>query len=365
MSCLCQVSNLLASVLGDLQTWVEGEPVKGKSAKPAKPSRAAALQLLQQLASQHCRRACTSENTTDAAVPGNTAAPPCIPDAGAAVRYLSLDSQPEMDIADDCQLVQPQLPPAVDLVNGETESGSEAEISNGIESDSEADINLRGGVASDEEDDKQGPGALAGPLTASAEGQGDQALPAESSHAAAADSEADLSLQSTLAPDCAPASVPTGVAGKLPHHVSLSKVIQQQRRRMSRSQRRASSHPHVALALTEAQQQQWQQEGSQPCNTGMAPITAAMHDSSSMSGQTKTAVSTAQPASGQGRPCAELGVHCTGELVLSKEDEEDDAAPSGRGQDEHQLWQNLAEVLQDKQSSQKLAQLTVTLLGCM
>ena len=114
--------------------------------------------------------------------------------------------------------------------------------------------------------------------------------------------------------------------------------MRQQRRRVSMSQRKANSQPGVVLALTEAQQQQRQQEHSQPCNTGMAPTT--------------------------GRLCAQLGVHCVSQLV-SKEDEADAAGPTGKGQDEHQLWQNLAEALQDKQSCRKLAQLTVTLLGRM
>ena len=358
-SCLCQVFPAIKCCAGDLQTWVEGKPVKGK---PAKPSRAAALQLLQQLATQHCQGACIIENP--AALPSHTAAAPYSQDAGAAVSPQSVVSQPEVDIAIDSQTVQPRPQPAVDRALSDAESESEAEVSGGVESDSEAEINLRGAVASDEEDDKQGPGALAGPVTASAEGLEDQASPGESWHAA--DPEADLSSERALPPDCASASELTGVAGKQPHHASLSKVMQQQRQRMSKSQRKTSSQPEVVLALTKTQQQQWQPEGSQTCNTSENPPAAVVHECSSMSAQTDTAVLDAQPTSGHDRLHAQLSVHCTGQLV-SEEDEEDEAGPSSKanGQDEHQLWQNLAEALQDEQSCQKLAQMTVTLLGRM
>lgn len=346
---------------GDLQTWVEGEPVKGK---PAKPSRAAALQLLQQLAAQHCQGACASENPSNAGVPNHTAAAPYPQDAVTAVNPQSVVSQPKVDIADDSQLVQPHLQPAVDQAIGDAVSESEAEISGGVESDPEAEINLRGAVATDEEDDRQGPGALAGHVTASAEGQEHQALPGESSHAA--DSEADLSSELALPPGCASASELTGVAQKQPRHVSLSKVMQQQRQRMSKSQRKASSQPNVVLALTEAQQQQWEPEDSQTCNTSETITTAVVHECSSMPAQRHTASLDAQLTSGQDRLYPQPTMHCTGQLV-SEEDEENEAEPPSKanGQHEHQLWQNLAEALQDKQSCQRLAQMTVTLLGRM
>ena len=343
-----------------LQTWVEGVPVKGISGKPAKPSRAAALQILQQLASQHCQRACPSKESADAAVPSHTAVAPFSQDAESAVNPQTLDSQPEVALADDSHLVQPQLLPALDTTLGDVQSKSAAQLSGGVsqsESDSEAELNLRGRVASDEEDDRQGPGAPAGPVAASGEGHADQALLDESSHAAAP--EADLSSESALARELVPAGVLTGIAGQQPHHASLSKVMRQQQRRMLRSRRHASSQPDVVLVLTEAQQQRWQPEDGLTCNISEAP-TRAEHDFSMTSART---VQDAQLATGQDRLYAQRNEQSTGQ----REDEQDEAGPSSRanGQDEHQLWQNLAEALQDKQSCQKLAQLTVMLLGRM
>ena len=349
-----------------MQTWVEGIPVKGKSARPAKPSRAAALQILQQLASQHCQSECPSEKSADAAVPGNTAAACCTQDAAAAVNLSNLDSQTEFDIAGDSQLVQPQQLPALKMAHGEIESESEAEVSGGVESDSEAGLNLRGRVASDEEDDRQGPEALAGLVIASADGQADPAPPGEYSHAE--ESEADLSSAPAVALDSVPTRTLIGIADKQPHLVSLSKLIRQQRRRMLRSQRQASSQSDTLLALTEAQQHQWQPEDSLTSTTSEIPSKAAVFECSSISAQTHTPVLGAQLASGQGRLHAQRNEHYAGQLVSGVVEEEEDGPGSSskaNGQDEHPLWQNLAEALQDKQRCQKLAHLTVTLLSRM
>lgn len=351
--------------LGNLQTWIEGEPVQGKSAKPAKPSKSAALQLLQQLASQHCQGACTSKDAADAAVSSNATAALYNQEAKLAACFHSVSSQPDMGTADDPQLVQPQPQPAVDTPSGSNKLEAEAELTSGIESDSEAEISLRGRVASDEEDDRQGPGPLAGPATSSAEAQGGQALSMQAPHTAG--SEPDEATQAAeVTPDCALANVPRDTADKPHHQPSLSRVMQQQRRHVFRSQRKASSQPEVLLALTEAQQQQWQQEDNPTCGAGTAPSMAIMHECSSVSLPAVSAVSDAQPTAEQGRLNAQLDEQ-TVTQAMSEEGEQGGAGPSDRaqGQDEHQLWQNLAEALQDMQKSQKLAQQTVTLLGRM
>ena len=339
--------------------------MKGKSAKPAKPSKSAALQLLQQLASQHCQGACTSETAANAAVSSNVTAALYIQDTGPAVTSQSLSPQLEMGTADDSYLMQPR-PQPFDMPLSGTEVESEADVASGSESvDSEAETSLRGRVASDEEDDRQGPGPLAGPGTSSAEAEGSQALSLEAPHTAG--SEPDEATQAAeVASDSALDNMLRGTAGKPRHHPPMSRAMQQQRRRVERSQRKASSQPEVVLALTEAQQQQCQQQDNPTCGRGMVPSTADMHEGSSMSLPTLSAVSDAQPTSEQGRLNTQLDEQSSSQAV-SEEGEQGGAGPSGRaqGQDEHQLWQNLAEALQDKQKGQKLAQQTVTLLGRM
>lgn len=355
----------VSHVVDNLQTWVEGEPVKGKSAKPAKPSKSAALQLLQQLAFQHCQGACTSEDGADAAVSSNANATLYGPGTGPAVSPQSLSSQTTADTFDDSQLVQPQPQPAVDMPLDGSDLNSEAEVTSGVESDSEAEISLRGRVALDEEDDRQGPGPLAEPDIPSAEAQGSQALPVEASHTAGSEPD-DITEAAELAPDCALANTRRDTADRPRPQPPMSRVMQQQRRRVLRSQCKASSQPEVVLALTEAQQQQWQQESNPTCGTGTAPSTAVMHECSSSPVQTHAAVSDAQPISDQGWLNAQLDEQSVSQAV-SGEGEQIGAGPSGRaqGQYEHQLWQNLAQALQEKQKGQKLAQQTVTLLGRM
>lgn len=335
--------------------------MKGKSAKPAKPSKAAALQLLQQLASQHCQGACTIEGAATAVTSSNATAALSEP----PVSSQSPSSQTNTDTADDSQLMQPQPLSACDVPLNGSDGNSEAEVTSGVESDSEAEISLRGRVASDEEDDRQGPGPLTGPVTSAAVAEGSQALSLEAPHPAG--SEPDAATQAAeVASDSALANMLRGTAGKPRHHPPMSRAVQWQRRRVVRSQRKASSQPEVVLALTEAQQQQWRQEESPTCGTGTAPSPADMHESSSSSALTQTAVSDVRRISEEGRLSAQLDEHPVRQAV-SDEGEQGGAGPSGRaqGQDEHQLWQNLAEALQDKQKGQKLAQQTVTLLGRM
>ena len=322
--------------------------MKGKSAKPAKPSKAAALQLLQQLAAHHCQSACADDDSASAAV----AAALLSQDAGSAVSTRSLSSEPEVDTPADSQLMRPQPELTLDMALSS------------IQSHSEAEVGPRGRIAPDEEDERQGPAALAGPIRASSEDQEEQTLAIKSAHAAEFVSESELALAS----DCATASMlgsdasSGGVADKQLHQPSLSKVIKRQRRRMSSSQRRGSTKSDVVLALTDAQRQQWRQADGPTCNISTATNTV-MGEYSSMSVQT---IADALKASTADRHKL-YATHDeqSSSQDVSMRDEVDQVQPSGSGQDEQQLWQNLAEALQDKQACQKLAQLTVTLLARM
>lgn len=342
--------------VGLLQTWVEGVPVKGKSAKPAKPSKAAALQLLQQLASQHKQSAYANDNAGSAiAVPSSAAAALLPEDAEAVASTQSLSSEPEVSMADGSQLrqSQPQLPQAFDMALSS------------IESDSEAEITPVGRIASNEEDDRQGPGALADYVKAPAKDQGRQGLAMQSFYPA--DSQAEEASHAALASEGAaaamletPASLGRTADSKQLYQPTLTEVMQHQRRRMSRSQHKGSTPPDVLLALTEAQQQHWKEEDGHICSASTVPGTA---ECSSMSTHVDNRAADVAVADHH-RVCAQLDERSSSQTVLES-DLADEVGPSGREPFDRQLWQNLAEALQDRHACQKLAQLTVTLLARM
>ncbi|KAL3146569.1 hypothetical protein ABBQ32_000809 [Trebouxia sp. C0010 RCD-2024] len=337
-----------------LQTWVEGVPVKGKSAKPAKPSKAAALQLLQQLASQHNQSACPDGIPAGAVVESSITASACLgEDAEPAASTQSFSSEPEVSDGSQLRQSQPQLPQAFDMALSS------------IESDSEAEVSPEGRIASDEEDDRQGPEVLANSVKAPAEDAERQGAAMKSSYTA--DLQAEEASHAALASDGAAAAMLETTAflgrtadNKQLYQPTLTEVMLNQRRRMSRFGHQKSSLPDILLALTLAQQQHCKEGDGNICSASTMPGTA---ECSSMSTHVDTGAADVAAADHH-RMCAQLDEHSSSQTVL-KRDPADEVGPSGRGLGDFQLWQNLAEALQDKQACQKLAQLTVTLLARM
>lgn len=287
-------------------------------------------------------------------MPSNALSPFLAEDAGPAAVAQSVTPEPELSMADESRLVQPQP------------QGSQARdiALNSDESDSEAEISPEGGITSDEADDRQGPGAAANPVTASAEDQERQTLAAVSSYIA--DSEAEGASGVAITPDGALETL--AVFGSVAddeqlHHPTLTAFMQHQRRRISGSQHKGSGPSGDVLALTAAQQQHWKEVDCATCDTGTLPSTTVMPKCSGMSTHINTVAADADAADHH-RLCAQLDEHPSSQTVVER-GQANEAGSSGTGRDDPQLWQNLAEALQDRQACQKLAQLTVTLLARM
>ena len=357
-----------ADFLQCVQTWVEGVPVKGKAVKPAKPTKAAALQVLQQLASEHC-----------------SAAQGC--DAGIPITAEALKEDPaspqptnsangSLDLATDLaskEAAQPELALPGPLLD----QPADAALSH-VESDSEAEASPRGGIAVEEEDDRQAPEALASFRIVAAQQRLEQHPMAQS---AAAESRQSCVPDSAAIPDCA-AKQNVGSSHALnkaakgrSRQLPLSKVIQRQRRHMSKSNSVVNGQPDIVLALTDAQQQQMQQEADQQILASPALGTAGTDKCSILSQETCIAASPVQQPDQQmmneqlhypdQQPSEDQWADLSSTQLPSHQHGTDEEGASGREPQEQQLWQNLSDALQNQQSSQKLAQLAVTLLARM
>ena len=344
-----------------MQTWVEGVPVKGKTVMPAKPTKAAALQVLQQLASEHCSAAQELDNagTLKISTTGNSKKDLAVTQpADAAVGSKYSTTGLSLQEAGQPELVLPGL---------SADQRSDAAL-NSMEPDSDAEECFRGGVADEEEDDSQAPEVLVGLDNATAGQHPDQNLMAQSAFgdtgkaciagtAATSIPAAKQKMVSSNAPDRAA----KGQSRQMP----LSKVIQQQRRRMSKSNIKVNGQLDVVLALTNAQQQQMQQEAEQQIFKGAAMGTASTDGCSLLAQQTGIAASPVQQTDPQ---TMNKQLEFADQQPLNDQRAEHGIGEEGSSdmeQHEQQLWQNLAQALQDQQSSQKLAQLTVTLLARM
>ena len=320
---------------------MEGEPVRGKAVKPLKPTKAAALQLLQQLASEY------NHYTIPAA----------------AVESQMQSGQPMQPGAADqmgTPALQAQLPqPAA---TGSTPISAE--------SDAEAEVTPSGGIAAAEEDDRQAPCSPSEPVL-------DDAL-ASLGTRQATDSLPDTAqpLQQEMAPVAACVSPDTdqdisrGTSKRFQgdysssNRPSLATVIQQQRRQLSRSSRQPQSEPEVELALTEAQQQQLQQDNntaaeSQHQDTA-EPAAARLYSGVLTDAEQELAQSADNGMS------ISAGAPSTFDTLLHSHRERFGLEVVADEDSSHSLlWQRLAECLQEKQAAQKLAGLTVNLLAGM
>ncbi|DBA85673.1 TPA: hypothetical protein ACH3X1_005247 [Trebouxia sp. C0004] len=323
------------------QTWVEGEPVVGKAVKPLKPTKVAALQLLQHLATEH-------DHYT-------------IPTA--AVEYPAQSGQPMQPGAADqmgitallAQLPQP-------AATGSTPTSAE--------SDAEAEVTPSGGIAAAEEDDRQAPCSPSEPSL-------DDAL------ASLATRQATDSLPDTAQPlqqETGPATAcfnpeldqqeSRGTSKwcqsdyRSSTRPSLATVIQQQRRQLSRSSRQPQSEPLVVLALTEAQQQQLQQDNNRVAEhqhqDTAEPAIAHLHTDLLTNAEQELVQST---DNGRG---ISAGALSTSDSLVESHCERPELETAADEDSSHSLlWQRLAECLQEKKVAQKLAGLTVTLLARM
>ncbi len=320
---------------------MEGEPVTGKAVKPLKPTKAAALQLLQQLASGH-------DHYT--------------------IRAASVESQ--------MQSGQPMQPGAADQMGTPALQAQlpqpAAAVSTPIsaESDAEAEVTPSGGIAAAEEDDRQAPCSPSEPLL-------DGAL-VSSGTRQATDSLPDLAqpLQQERAPATAcvsPDVDPQESRGTSKQcqsdyrpstRTSLATVIRQQRRQLSRSSSQPQSEPVVQLALTQAQQQQLQQAnntGAENQHGGTAePVPAQSYSDVHITAEQELAQSTDNGMS------ISAGAPSTSDSLEQSHYERSGLESAADEDSSHSLlWQRLTECLQEKQAAQKLAGLTVTLLARM
>ncbi|KAA6421586.1 MAG: hypothetical protein FRX49_08530 [Trebouxia sp. A1-2] len=279
------------------QTWVEGEPVGGQAAKPLKPTKAAALQLLQQLAREHA----------------------CYTIPAAAVEVPMRSGQPMQPGAADQMgtiALQAQLPqPAATCLTPVS-----------AESDAEVEVTPSSGIAAAEEDDRQAPCSPSEPA-----------------------------LDDALA----------SLASRLLTRPSLATVIQQQRRQLSTSRRQPQSEPVVVLALTEAQQQQLQQDitAAEIQHWDIAePAAAQLYSDVLTSANEEQEL--AQSAGNQMSISA--GAPSTSDSLVHSRCEQSGLEIAADEDRSHSLlWQRLADCLQEKQAAQKLTGLTVTLLARM
>ena len=337
-----------------VQTWVEGVPVKAKSAKPAKPTKAAALQILRQLALQHCTAAQTDVFTMPQP-------------ADSALDSSEMSSQPNSDQAHLSGKVQPEL---IQCELALTQLDDAA--SNSIQSDTAAEADLRGGIAVDADDDGQAPAAVSADcvLFPAEDCSAEDAAEASSSVSSSSVSSSCVSSLAKVEAQAALAVAPDGTAitdgpamrssSRQRRPQSLSRLIQQQRRRMSQSQSLAASQPDVVLALTDAQQQQLQLESAKhTCSSHNASDAAATDDFDSVT--SPSAAPCQQEVSQQSAADSQMqadGQRSSRDQALVKESVIE--APG-----EEKLWQKVTEALQDVQASHKLAHLTVTLLARM
>jgi hypothetical protein len=318
---------------------VEGEPVKGKAVKPLKPTKAAALQLLQQLAREH------GHYTIQAA----------------AVEMPVQSSQPMQPGAADqmsTPALQAQLPqPAA------TDS---TPIS--AESDAEAEVTPSGGIAAAEEDDRQAPCSpsepvLGGVLVSLGSRQATDSLPetAQPLQQEAAPATACINLEVDLQ-EARGTSEQCQSDYRSSTRPSLATIIQQQRRQLSRSSWQPQSEPEVVLALTEAQQQQLQQDKNTAAESWDAakPVTAHLHSGILTNAEQELAQST-----DNGMSISARAPSTSGSLVQSHCEQSGLEIAADKDSSHGLLWQRLAECLQEKQAAQKLAGLTVTLLARM
>lgn len=321
---------------------MEGEPVGGQAAKPLKPTKAAALQLLQQLAREHA----------------------CYTIPAAAVEVPMRSGQPMQPGAADQMgtiALQAQLPqPAATCLTPVS-----------AESDAEVEVTPSSGIAAAEEDDRQAPCSPSEPAL-------DDALASLASRSAT-DSLPDTSqpLQQETAPAAACVSpdvtqnVSRGTSKqcqsdcRLLTRPSLATVIQQQRRQLSTSRRQPQSEPVVVLALTEAQQQQLQQDitAAEIQHWDIAePAAAQLYSDVLTSANEEQEL--AQSAGNQMSISA--GAPSTSDSLVHSRCEQSGLEIAADEDRSHSLlWQRLADCLQEKQAAQKLTGLTVTLLARM
>lgn len=340
-----------------MQTWVEGEPVKGNPVKPLKPTKAAALELLQQLALEH--------------------------------RQPATDSSSVSELHQD-EPISSEIPSVADR-DGLTQPAASVST----DSDSEAGASPRGGIAADKEDDRQAPevaepssGQTLEPATADPETSNrpsgslaDKAAEDEQPGDSAADS-----AQISCSFESGQQFTAQSELQRRGQHVclakpSLAKVIQQQRRRLLRSSLQAGSEPQVSLAVTEGQQKELHQQMSEAAGSNLQSNThAASEEAQAASGQAQ-AVSGQMIDDSDVQSCGvpeqsqpmqllhgnQFSQQQLDEIQFSQQLTQSTSASSQvlsqqqEGQD--MLWQELGSCLQDKQSAQKLAGLTVTLLA--
>ena len=343
----------------------------GKAVKPLKPTKAAALQLLQQLALEH----------------------------GQSIALAAEAEGP-------AESEQQTPPEAADQRN------SEAEQAHSFQQSAAADSSLASISSDSLAQVSPGTGFLAGD---------DRQAPCTSTHSrsdTAADSyqssqavgvSAGACAQQEIASAAAYADALQGPASEQPlvtamakqhdngqkvsARPSLAAAIQRRRRQLSKSGLQSGSEPEVSLALTDAQQQQLQKQQVQQQHLQQQhlqqhqlqqdvtkPAAECQQDEGDFAGAPSMSSSRQSHREHELAPCtsdAQLSneVHPTeavqqtagasdSQPQIQTEHTGDADASEQQGRQEL-LWQSLAGCLQEKQAAQKLAGLTVTLLARM
>ncbi len=309
--------------------------------KPLKPTKAAALQLLQQLAREH------GHYTIQAA----------------AVECQMQSSQPMQPGAAD-QMDTPALPAQL------PQPAATGSTLISADSDAEAEVTPRGGIAAAEEDDRQAPCSpcepvLGGVLVSLGSRQATDSLPdiAQSLQQGTAPATACVSLDSDQDISRGPSKRCQGDY-RSSNRPSLATVIQQQRQQLSRSSWQPQSKPEAVLALTEAQQQQLQQDNTTAAENQYQdtaePAAAQLHS------DVPTTAGQELAQSADNGMSISAGATSTSDGLVHSHCERSGLEIAADEDSSHSLlWQRLADCLQEKQAAQKLTGLTVTLLARM
>ena len=311
--------------------------------KPLKPTKAAALQLLQQLANEH------DQYTAPAA-------------AGESHIQSGQPMQPGAADQTGTSALQAQLPqPAA---TGLTPTSPE--------SDAEAEVTPSSGIAAAEEDDGQAPCSLSEPVL-------DDALASLGTRQAThsmPDTAQPLQQGTAPATACVSPDIDQDVSRgtnkqcqgdwSSSNRPSLATVIRQQRRQLSRSSWQPQGKPVVVLALTEAQQQQLQQDKDNNTAAEDQHLDAAEPVPAQLYSDVLTTAEQELAQSADNGMSISAGAPSTSDSLLHAHFEQSGLEIAADVDSNHSLlWHRLAVCLQEKQAAEKLAGLTVTLLARM
>ena len=339
----------------------------GRAVKPLKPTKAAALQLLQQLALEH----------------GQSVAP-----AAEAEGPAESEQQTPLEAADQGNT---EAEHAHSFQQAAAADSSLASIS----SDSQAQVSHSTGFVVDV--DRQAPCMSTQSMVDTAVDSSQSSQAVDISAGACAQQQAASAAAHAEAQQGPDSEQPLVTAMAKQHdngqkaRPSLATAIQRQRRQLSKSGLQPGSEPQVSLALTDAQQQQLQKQQQQlqkqqqhlqqqQLQHNVRTAAECQQDEADFAG------APVMSSTRQSHTEHELA-RCTSDAQLSNEVHPTEAVQQTAGASDNQvqmqaeqtgsgdaseqqdrqelLWQSLAGCLQETQAAQKLAGLTVTLLARM